>query len=447
MPSFQTLPGFRDFYPEQLGRLHYVFRHWRRAAHAYGFSEYDAPVLEPLELYTTKSGEEIEGQLFSFTDKGGRAVALRPEMTPSLARMVGAKAASLKRPAKWFSIGEFFRYERQQRGRLRSFYQFNADVFGEPGPQAEIELIGLLIHSLAAFGLTEADFCIRLSDRDLWLYFLESLGFDPARAAAMLSAIDKFEKAGEAAFTGFEEKHGPVDPAVREQITAFTRLRSLAELEGALPEASSGAGDRLRERLADWKALLDGLGDMGLGAYLQVDLSVVRGLAYYTGFVFEAFDRSGRFRALAGGGRYNGLVAKLGGPALPAAGFAIGDVVLQELLASKDLFPPLISACDIYVVIGGETERRQAFADIGGLRAAGYRVEYPLRETPFGKQFKAADQAGARLALIYGGDESARGLVRLRDLTERREEDVPRERLQEAVKDFFSAGAVERSPE
>ena len=193
MRDFQTLPGFREFYPEDLARRNHLFRLWRKTANAFGFAEYDAPVLEPLDLYRAKSGDEIEGQLFSFTDKGQREVALRPEMTPTVCRLVGAKAGSLKRPIKWFSIAEFYRYERMQKGRGRCFFQLNADIFGEAGVEAEIELVALLVQCLCAFGLTAADFRVRLSDRTLWFLYLGSLGLDEARIHAMLSAIDKYE--------------------------------------------------------------------------------------------------------------------------------------------------------------------------------------------------------------------------------------------------------------
>ncbi|MGB0184047.1 MAG: ATP phosphoribosyltransferase regulatory subunit [Opitutales bacterium] len=192
--SFETLPGFRAFYPESSARRAYIFENWRAAAQSFNFQEYDAPVLEPLELYIEKSGEEIVGQLFHFEDRGGRAVALRPEMTPSLARLVGAKANSLKRPIKWFNIGEHYRYERPQKGRLRAFYQFNADILGESGASADAELIALLVQSLKAFGLGVEDFKLRLSDRDLWLFLLAAEGLDAAGSAQVLGIIDKLER-------------------------------------------------------------------------------------------------------------------------------------------------------------------------------------------------------------------------------------------------------------
>src|SRR3954466_15255830 len=267
MAGFQSLPGFRDFYPEDFSRRQHIFRHWRKAASAFGFQEYDAPVLEPLELYTTKSGEEIEGQLFSFKDKGDRAVSLRPEMTPTVCRMVGAKAGALKRPIKWFSIAEFYRYERAQKGRLRAFNQFNADIFGEAGPEAEIELIALLIQCLAGFGLTKDDFYVRLSDRDLWFFYLEALGFNDAQARSILTVIDRYEKAGDDAFKIYTEAHGELAPDRKEKVLAFLKIKGLAELEAALAPYNS---DKLAARLADWRKVLGGVGAMGLGDFIAV---------------------------------------------------------------------------------------------------------------------------------------------------------------------------------
>ena len=437
MATFQTLPGFREFYPEDLVRRNHIFRLWRQTAGNFGFAEYDAPVLEPLELYKAKSGDEIETQLFNFTDKGGREVALRPEMTPTVCRLVGAKASALKRPIKWFSIAEFFRYERMQKGRGRCFHQFNADIFGEPGPEAEIELIALLVQCLGAFGLTAEDFYVRLSDRNLWFYFLEALGLDEARSRGVLGAIDKYEKYGDDAFKGYTESFGPLAPELKERILAFLQVKSLDALEQAV--ASLG-GEKIKARLADWRKLLGALDAMGLTRFVAVDLGVVRGLAYYTGFVFEAFDRKGELRALAGGGRYDDLVQKLGGPALPAVGFAIGDMTFALLLEQRGLMPTMVQAPDVYCVIGGEAERLAAFGDIHALRAAGFRVDYPMKEVAFGKQFKVAAESGAKLALIYGGDELAKGVVKIRDLTTREESEVPRSHVAAHVRDLFSAG-------
>ena len=437
MATFQSLPGFRDFYPEDFSRRQHISRVWRQTANTFGFQEYDAPVLESLDLYTTKSGDEIEGQLFSFTDKGGREVALRPEMTPTVCRMVGARAGALKRPIKWFSVAEFYRYERAQKGRLRAFSQFNGDIFGEAGPEAEIELIALLIQCLAGFGLTKDDFYVRLSDRDLWFLYLEALGFDDAQSRGLLSAVDRYEKMGDDAFKAYAEAHGGLAPALKDRVLGFLKITGFAELEVALAPFNS---EKILARLADWRKVLDGVAAMGLAEFITVDLGVVRGLAYYTGFVFEAFDRKGDLRALAGGGRYNNLVKKLGGPDLPAVGFAIGDVTTGLLLEQRGLMPTFVSAPDVYAVIGGVAERRAAFADIQALRAAGFRVEYPFKELAFGKQFKAAAESGAKLALIYGGDELAKNVVKIRDMTDRTEREIPREQVLAAVRDALTGG-------
>lgn len=436
MASFQSLPGFRDFYPDELAPRTHLFRQWRQSAHAYGFQEYDAPVLESLDLYKAKSGDEIEAQLFSFIDKGGREVALRPEMTPTVCRMVGAKANALKRPIKWFSIADFFRYERMQKGRGRCFAQFNADIFGEAGPEAEIELISLLIQCLRGLGLQADDFYVRLSDRNLWFYYLEALGLDDAQVKSMLGAIDKFERLGEDAFKIYTEAQGAMADDLKTAVLRLLAIKSLPELETLVAELNNA---QLTARLDDWRQVLAGLDAMGLADFVSVDLGVVRGLAYYTGFVFEAFDRKGDLRALAGGGRYDDLVKKLGGPDLPAVGFAIGDMTMELLLKARGLLPDVASKPDVYVVVGGSAERLAAFADIAALREVGYRVDYPMKDLGFGKQFKNATESGARLALIYGGDELAKGVVKLRDLAKREEVEVPRDQVAMAVVDFLSA--------
>ncbi|HWA87156.1 MAG TPA: ATP phosphoribosyltransferase regulatory subunit, partial [Opitutus sp.] len=278
-------------------------------------------------------------------------------------------------------------------------------------------------------------FFVRLSDRNLWWFYLEALGLDEPRIRTLLSAIDKLERAGEEAFKPYAEKFGPLDATLKEKVHGFLQIKRLDALERALAGIAS---DRLAGRLAEWRKVLGGLDAMGLSRFVEVDLGVVRGLAYYTGFVFEAFDRKGELRAIAGGGRYNDLVQKLGGPDLPAVGFAIGDVTLGLLLEARGLMPAFVQASDVYCVIGGETERRVAFADVQALRAAGFRVDYPLKDVGFGKQFKLAAESGAKLALIYGADEVAKGVVKIRDLTARTEVEVARDQVAAAVRDFFS---------
>ena len=436
MANFQTLPGFREFYPEDYAQRRYVFQVWRQAGRRFGFQEFDGPALESLDLFKAKSGDEIEGQLFCFEDKGGREVSLRPELTPSLARMVAAKANAMKLPIKWFSIGDNYRYEKPQKGRLRCFTQFNADILGEKGPAAEIEMIALTIQTLLAFSLTEEDFYIRLSDRELWMLYLEALGFREDVKPAILSVVDKWEKLKEEAIrTELNKVVGERSGELWEAINSFLKIDHLEDLSGAFATLTGAAviKERLDQRLADWRTLLSGLEAMGFGSFVRMDLGIVRGLAYYTGFVFEAFDAKGEFRAIAGGGRYDDLVKKMGGSDMPAAGFGMGDVVLCELLKARGKMPQFVDKADLYAVIGGDEERQMALADIARLRRAGYIVDYPFKTPGFGKQFKAASASGARLALIYGSEELAKGVVKLRDLNDRNEIEVPRDQLLSGV--------------
>jgi len=430
------LPGFREFYPEEYAQRRHIFNVWRSTARRFVFEEFDGPALESLELFTAKSGPEIESQLFCFEDKGGRPVSLRPELTPTLARMIGARANGLKRPIRWFSIGDNYRYERMQRGRLRCFTQLNADILGEAGPQAEIELIALLIETLLAFGLAEEDFCLRLSDRNLWLGYLQAMGFDDDVIGRILEVVDKWDR------LPAQKRSAQLSELVQERaqelergIDSFLQLSSLESLRDFF-SSLQGAGEQMQARLSDWQELIDGLVAMGLGNFVRIDLSIVRGLAYYTGFVFEAFDKKGDFRALAGGGRYDALVKKLGGPDMPAVGFGMGDVVLAELLKERAKMPKLFQSKDFFAVIGSQDEKPAALEDVASLRSAGYAVEYPLKLQAIGKQFKAAGASGARYALIYGFEEVSRGIVRLRNLADRSEREIPRTRLLETAREL-----------
>lgn len=440
MSGFECLPGFRDFYPEACAQRNFLFRVWTLAARRFGFQEYDIPTLEPLELLTEKSGPEIVEQLFHFTDKGGREVALRPELTPSLARMVGSQANSLKRPIKWFNIAENFRYEKPQKGRLRSHYQFNADVFGEPGEGADSEIVALCVECLLATGLGANDFRLRLSDRSLWIDFLAALGHEGDAALGILGVVDKMERLPqEAVLEKLEPWFGEAREDFLAQVKTLVAIRDLEGLQKFFGSIASDAKlkERLQTRLQSWERLLGDLDALGVSPWIRIDLGIVRGLAYYTGYVFEVFaiDGEGQYegRALAGGGRYDHLVGRLGFPEMPAVGFGMGDVMLGQLLQERGKMPPLIDAPDCYLVIGGPAQRAAALKAACTLRAAGYRVEYPLKSVGFGKQFKLAGQSGARLALIFGEEEVAAGTAKLRNLQSGDEQSVPIDRLLDAV--------------
>ena len=425
---FKTLPGFREFYPEDCAKKNYIFGVWRRAARSFGFSEFEPPLLEQLDLFTEKSGEEIKSQLFEFVDKGGRAVSLRPEMTPSLARMVGAKAAGIRRPVKWFAIGENYRYERQQKGRLRAFFQYNADILGEESLNADAEIIALLVESLRGFGLTENEFKLRLGDRTLWVLFLENAGVPEDRIIPVLSVIDKLEKVSPEALDEMTSKAlegTSVDAqTLIGKIKKFISVRDVDSMASSF-DAEGGLAERVDKRISQWRELVGILDSLGVGAYISPDLSIVRGLAYYTGFVFEAFQTVGTGRALAGGGRYDNLVKKLGYQDMPAVGFGMGDVTVSDLLELVGKSSSLPDAPDAYFVIGSEDVRRKALEIVSTLRRAGIKVDYPLKASSFGKQFKQADAVGASKALVFGVDEAAAGVVKIKNLKSGEESAVP----------------------
>lgn len=411
---FQTLPGFREFYPPDCAARNYIFHRFRQITKRFGFEEYDAPLLEPLELFTLKSGEEIVAQLFNFADRGGRLVALRPEMTPSLARMIGARAASLKRPIRWCNIGENFRYERPQKGRLRSFYQMNADLLGSQNVAADGEMISLLIDLLRSFGLSAKDFQIRLSDRKLWVFHLQNLGISEPQIPAVLQIIDKMEREP-AEITA--QKLQQIDSACSNDIllgiSELGNCHSLEELKTFFKSKKNAA---IEARLNDWESLLARLSASGADKYIRIDFCIVRGLAYYTGFVFEAFECGSQARALAGGGRYDDLVKKLTAIDVPAVGFALGDVTLGNLLKEKNLLPTYAAAPQIVMIFEPATQER-ALSLCQQLRREQISVIFDLNEsTSFSKQLRTADKCDATYALLLGQDELNNGLLTLKNL-------------------------------
>ncbi|MFO1487995.1 MAG: histidine--tRNA ligase [Verrucomicrobiota bacterium] len=398
----ERLPGFRDFYPEPLPHTdvwsadarQYIFDKWRTTARRYGFREYDGPPLEPLELYTTKSGAEIIGQIYNFVDKGEREVSLRPEMTPTLARMVAAHERNYKKPIKWFAIPQLFRYERPGKGRLREHFQFNADLIGETDPAADAELIALLIDTLRSFGLTAEDFVIRLSSRNAWQDFFRNGGGDAAHEYDFFQVIDKLERTA---------------PEESEKKLSAMKF-SLAAVNDFIQRG---------QPTAELQAIIDNLAARGLAEFVKIDYQVIRGLAYYTGVVFEAFDRRGEFRAIAGGGRYDNLVKLISGGKvnLPALGFGMGDVVLLELLKVRKLLPAFDSNVDVFVMIEDESLRAASLKLVQSLRNIGLAVEFSLTAAKPDKQFKRAQE----LKAAHTAKMDSQDYVRLRNLKTREE--------------------------
>jgi histidyl-tRNA synthetase len=403
------LHGFRDFYPAELAERAHIMRAWRDVARRFAFVEYDGPPLESLELYTRKSGEEIVGQLYNFKDKGDRDVALRPEMTPTVARMVGARANALRKPVRWFSMPQLFRYERAQKGRLREHYQLNVDIFGEADVTADAELVAVAIEIMRTLGLTHADVQVRASDRRILMGWLAALGVPESAYPAAYAVIDKLGREPRDVAEEKLLKGGVPSGAVGAILDAATQT-----LDGV---AALVAGSEAAAHVDAFRRFAEGVEALtGDGArWLRFDLSIVRGLAYYTGIVFELFDAQGEHRAICGGGRYDQLLKGLGGPDLPALGFGMGDVVLGDLLRAKGLLPTEAPGPDFWITgnaSGGIPLAMRAARDV---RAAGFAVEYALRAQKADKQFKAAQSAGAKYVLQLHEEFAENQVVTVRE--------------------------------
>ncbi len=418
-----ALPGFRDFYPTEFAERAYVMGVWRDSMRRYAFTEYDGPPLEPLDLYRKKSGDELVGQLYGFTDKGGREVAMRPEMTPTFARMVAARANSLRKPVRWFSIPQLFRYERQQKGRLREHFQLNADIVGEAGVTADAELLAVAIDVMRSLGLGPTDVVARVSDRRLLQSLLLGAGAAEASLPAVYGVIDKLGR--EPADVSLEKlSKAAGGDATAERILGIMNSQNVDEL-AAMHGGAASLGlhvDRLREYFGYLEAL-------GVSEWVRLDLSIVRGLAYYTGIVFELFDAHGEFRAICGGGRYDTLLDTLGGVDLPALGFGMGDVVLGDLLRARGLMPAAAAVTDYWIAADDETLTTAVMSLAARLRGRNRSVEYALKPQALARQLKAATSAGARQAVILLRDRVGEGDVTIRDLHDGEERTLPLEQF------------------
>jgi len=428
----QNLKGFRDFFPEEMAERNYLFETWRRVATRFGFVEYDGPPLELLELYTKKSGDEIVKQLYHFEDKGGRQVALRPEMTPTLARMMAARVATLPKPIKWFSIPQLFRYERNQRGRLREHFQLNVDIIGAPGVEADAELLTVALSVQLELGLQRDDIVARVNDRRVVAGALGVLGVTDDNVAGVYAALDKFRKisSSETFATLLHDAGVPADSIQELTTLCDGSVTVFAWFEPHLGEVD----ETVKSALSDLEKYLGLMNEKGLGELVEVDFSIVRGLAYYTGIVFELYDRKGKERAICGGGRYDDLIASLGGPDMPALGFGMGDVVLSLILRDRGLMPETPPRADVIVIPVGEALAAAARAVCDDLRRADVRAETPYAPAGVSKDLKAANQHRIPYAVIVGPDEWEAREVNLKDLTSGEQERVKLDELAENVR-------------
>ena len=403
----QGVRGTRDFYPEDMRLRNWLFDNFDDAALLHGFQEYDAPVLESEELYTRKQGEEITQQLYNFKDKGDRKVALRPEMTPSLARMVMSRAGVLPMPIKWYSIPQCWRYERTQRGRGREHYQWNVDIWGTDAISADAELISVLVTFFRSVGLTEEDLVIKMSSRKVLEEVLGSLGLEGDIFAKTCIIVDKMDKLPADVVS---EQLGDLglEKSAIQTIQSTLAIKDMNSLEEILGKESAA--------VSELTSLFSALEAYGISGWIEFDASIVRGLAYYTGPVFEAHDRAGELRAICGGGRYDKLLSTLGGKDLPATGFGFGDMVIMELLAEKGLVPELISGVDDVVISLSPELRNAAMSVATSLRNTGKSVDLVLEDKRLKWAFKHAERSGAQRLVMVMPDEWKEGKVKIKDL-------------------------------
>ena len=411
----QGVRGTRDFYPEEMRLRNWLFQKFHSSSLSHGFEEYDSPIIEHEELYTRKQGEEITQQLYNFEDKGGRKISLRPEMTPSLARMVMARSGALPLPIKWYSIPQCWRYERTQRGRGREHYQWNVDIWGMEGIEADAELLSVMVHMFTSVGLTHDDVVVRISSRKVLEEVLGSLGIEGDSFTKACVIVDKMDKLPEEDVSAQLSDLGISDSSIT-TIQSVLSVTELPELRDMLSPDSMAVSELER--------LFQLLESYGISEWTTFDASVVRGLAYYTGPVFEAHDRGRELRAICGGGRYDRLIGTLGGRDLPATGFGFGDMVIMELLSEKGLLPDISSRVSDVVFSMDESLRGAAMEVSSKLRGAGRRVDLVLEPKKMKWVFKHAERTGAERLVMVMPAEWDSGKVRIKDLQTGEESDI-----------------------
>lgn len=420
-----TVKGTREFYPEQMALRNFIYEKVRAASQAFGYQEYDGPFIETIDLYAAKSGEElVKRQSFTFEDRGGDLVTLRPELTPSLARMIAAKQNELTYPVRWWSFGPFWRYEQPQKGRSREFFQWNIDLLGVNSPQADAELIAIAATFLASVGLTPDQATIYVNNRRLMDSEFDKLQIPAEKRLDVSNLVDRRSK---------------MEPA-KWDTYAFELGLNQAQLDGLKNILSNFELWKSSDELVKLFSTLEAL---GVSEYVKYDPNIMRGLLYYTGTVFEAFETSGSVkRALLGGGRYDNLLADVGGQALSGVGFAMGDVVIGIVLQEKGLLPEFTpTPADVLVTLFDESLLEKSFELSARLRKAGINALTFPEPAKLQKQFKFADKMKTKLALVLGPDELEKGLVVIKNLTTGEQTQVKQEALVAEVEKLLFAGA------
>jgi len=417
-PTVQSVKGTRDYYPEEMAVRNFLYTVARKVSESFGYQEWDAPFLETIDLYAAKSGEElVKEQAFVFPDRGGDLITLRPELTPSLARMVAQRQKQLVYPLRWWSWGPFWRYERPQKGRTREFFQWNIDLIGVDTPEADAEMVAIAAAFLREAGLKPDQVKVLVNNRKLMEAGLVGLNISPDLRKEVFRLIDRRDKLAPADWEAYAHDAGLDNP----QVEGLKALLADQDLWRKSPELT---------------ACFSLIASLGLQDYVRFAPHIIRGLDYYTGTVFEAWDEQGQFRAILGGGRYDNLVSDVGGEPLPAVGFAMGDLVASLVLAYFGALPKDLSASParVLVTVFDETTLEGSFQLAARLRAAGINTAVYPQATKLARQLKYGDRMGMTVALALGPDEQANGQVALKDLRSGEQTLIPQAELVQAVR-------------
>jgi histidyl-tRNA synthetase len=419
MEPIRPVKGTRDFFPEDMSFRQWLYAKIREASERFGYQEYDGPFLERMDLYAAKSGEElVKDQSFVFEDRGGELVALRPELTPSLARMVASKSKVLPRPIRWWSFGPFWRYERPQRGRSREFFQWNIDLLGIESPEADAEIVAAGAEFLRGVGLAPDAVSILVNDRRLAESQLDEIGIGPERRPLIFRLIDRRDRMSPEKWTEWSLEEGLSQKE-------FKALQKILDDRDAWKNS------------APLQRFFDAAEALGVSDYVAYDPTVIRGLDYYTGTVFEARDSGGEYRAIFGGGRYDDLVSAVGGDPVPGTGFAMGDMVIRLVLEQYGAAPPLSSRpSEILITTFDDASIITSLELAAEFRAAGVSAEWYPAPDKLAKQLKYAVRVGARVAVILGPDEIAAGTVTVRDLESGEQQSVSRDEAATLAKEI-----------